>query len=130
MAGVAVEVLEGAKEKEGAAGLVGSVEEEAGAGVVVGTLNFGASEAVALLALLDPADGTKPNDGAVAAVCFSGTLDVVGPEVVLNGIRADGAEGTALFASAKPSACCRARIFDMAAASRSCFSHFEYDLDF
>lgn len=99
----------------------GAVVDEA-----LGALGLAACELLALL--VDVADGA-----AIAAGLLSAVGCAIPVDGVLNndGVDVEGgaANGDVLLASAARAACL-SRILDMAAASKSCFSHFEYDFDF
>lgn len=68
----------------------------------------------------------------VGAAGFSGAFDdaVVGVPPNNDGAAVDVALGVTEGVAFCEALCCLSRIFDIAAASRSCFSHFEYDLVF
>ena len=135
---------DGANEKvEG--GLDGSVAVVAAAGVV---LIFGSSEVFGLFAAVapDPLDGAKLKVVVPELVGFSDALfeaaaeagaveegpnrDGVVVELVAVLLGAFAVELNALVASPARAACCLSLIFDIAAASKSCFSHLEYDFVF
>lgn len=124
-AGVLLGAEDDGKGNNGAAGLVDP--EGAVAGFELGTLNFGIS-AVGLLGCADVEGGAKLNEGTVGCGVNSGFLAVaVGAdgaapndvEVVAGAVVDAGADVTLACC------CCFSLIFDIAAASRSCFSHFE-----
>lgn len=116
--GAGVEPEDGAKEKLGiAAGFGASV-----AGFEPGKLNLGASEVAGLgAAAVVVVDGNE-NDGTEGWDFFSSGFAPMNPVVMppASGAAVDGAVLVSSF-------CILERIFDIASASRSCFSHFEYD---
>lgn len=77
-----------------------------------------------LLAEADVGAGGKPNDGIGGWAGFSTGLGAAGvADGALN--RFEGGAAAAGAAFSCRCSCCFSLIFDIAAASRSCFSHFE-----
>ena len=108
----------------GAAGLADP--DGTAAGFELGTFSFGISIA-GLLGCADVEAGAKPNEGTLGCGAASGFLvAVAGADAAPNG--EDVVTGGAVDAGAVATlacCCCFSLILDIAAASRSCFSHFE-----
>ena len=87
-------------------------------------------------------DETKSKAEGAGVTGFSGALGVGAEAAIVGGVlNKDGAavgvgvgagagRDNALPALVARMPCCLSLIFDIAAASRSCFSHFEYDFAF
>ena len=132
----------GAKERVGA-GLDGAPEVVEGAGVVLILGNSIVLDLLAVGAVLVLEGGKLKVGGAGVAEGFSVTLsevtavegagkrDGVVVEAGAAGVVLGGADsGDALIPLTARADCCLSLIFDIAAASRSCFSHLEYDFVF